>query len=425
MTTPPPNEKPRSTLPRRRRALSAACGARRIIGLTLAALARSAACQPLNRVSVIEGAAAVAGGLPGGGAPVHAGRAFAQHPGARRRGFHVVRTRAEWQALWPAPLAAPKLDFSREMVLVAFAGERPGAGYALELERLTRAGATLHVDIAEHLPAPGCPLPSLPTYPALLVAVPRHLGEVRFSVRTRRASSCLSPPRLDLDCHVENPEAPFRNRGPAPLPAVGQVVRCAAIAEPGTRVQFELLGAPERARAALERIDGAHVRLPIGAEGLFRLGVEAIRADGMSARQSLDIEAGTPRYALSLVEEEPEGARGLTLEARLIDGGGAGEAAAAAACSATSPQSWCAARADGYETRLSIPATAAGLVEVFVLRAEGAAPPQARLRIHLGRLALFDAALPDDPQAWRAGRLKLATLSLDGAALLGEGAALP
>ena len=372
--------------------------------LSLAGL--PAGCLPSSRIRVEEQAGHHQ--LPG--IDVHPGRAFARHPGARKRGFHVIRTRAEWTALWPAPLAAPAVDFSREMILVAFAGEKPTAGHALMLDRITREGDTLHVALEERLPAPGCPLPAGPTHPALLRAVPRHLGEVRFVVRQQRANSCLSPPALDLSCHVEHPDAPYQNQGLTPHPRAGQSVVCAAAAEPETHLDFELLAAPEGARAALDRLDAHQVRLAIHAEGLFRIGVQAMRADGWAARLSLDFEAGIPNYAIELVEEEPEGARGLALRALRQGKGALPEGSAEDACTALAARPWCSPFSDGYTARLSIPANTADAIEIWVERQAAQIPPQARLLVRLGRRVLFDQMLPDDPAAWVAGQRLIATL---------------
>ncbi len=384
------------------------------------ALGTLAGCRPPNHVRVEERSAL--GRLPG--VDVQAGRAFPGHPGARTRGFHVVRTRAEWEALWPEPRSAPPIDFSREMALAAFAGEKTSLGHALLLNQITREGDTLHVALEEHLPAPGCPLPPGPSYPALLIAVPRHLGEVHFAVRRRQASACLSPPALALDCRVEHPDAPYQNHGRAPHPRVGQSVMCAATAEPGARLDFELLAAPEGARAALEHLDGGRVRLPIRAEGLFRLGAQAIRADGLAARLRLDFEAGIPTYAVELTEEEPEGARGLSLSA-WRRGAGMPPSSSGERCAGELALAWCSPSSDGYTARLSVPADTAGQIELWVERQPSDAAPQARLKVRLGQHILFDEALPDGLDAWGSGQRLIATLSpAEARAWAGSGAAV-
>lgn len=376
------------------------------VALLLCLACLSGGCPPPNRIRVE--AQAIHQRLPG--IDVQPTRAFPTHPGARKRGFHVIRTRAEWVALWPAPFVAPTVDFSREMILVAFAGEKRTAGHALTLDRITREGDTLHVALEERLPAPTCPLPPGPTHPALLRAVPRHLGEVRFVVRQQQDSSCMSPPALDFSCHVERPGAPYQNRGLTPHPRVGQSVVCAATVEPKTRLDFHLLSVPDGARVELERIDEFHVRLPIRAEGLFRVGALASRVDGMATRMHLDVEAGIPNYEIELVEEEPEGARGLTLRAlRREKGPPAGDAADV--CTARAPRPWCSPSSDGYTARITVPADTPGEIEIWIDRQLVELAPQARLMIRLGRRLLFDEALPDEPAAWTAGRRLVATLS--------------
>ncbi len=50
----------------------------------------------------------------------------------------VVKTQAEWTALWAkhagSEAAAPAVDFSKEMVVGVFLGERHRAGYAVDLK---------------------------------------------------------------------------------------------------------------------------------------------------------------------------------------------------------------------------------------------------------------------------------------------------
>jgi hypothetical protein len=49
----------------------------------------------------------------------------------------VVKTAADWQQLWkqhnPQAAQAPQVDFSREMVVGVFLGEKPKSGYKVEL----------------------------------------------------------------------------------------------------------------------------------------------------------------------------------------------------------------------------------------------------------------------------------------------------
>ena len=72
----------------------------------------------------------------------------------------VVRSQNEWTALWSrhmrapsAPPPPPSVDFSRDMVVALFMGERPTGGYAIEvtqIERTDAAGELIGARLVEH-----------------------------------------------------------------------------------------------------------------------------------------------------------------------------------------------------------------------------------------------------------------------------------
>ena len=95
----------------------------------------------------------------------------------------TARTEAEWTALWRehAPgRPAPAVDFSREMVLGVFLGNRPTPGYGVEIFGTRLQGAELVVQFRETPPPPGRILAQLITSPFVMVARPQHQGVVRF-----------------------------------------------------------------------------------------------------------------------------------------------------------------------------------------------------------------------------------------------------
>jgi VWFA-related protein len=96
----------------------------------------------------------------------------------------VVRTAAEWRALWQkhAPgRPEPTVDFARNMVLALFLGSRPSGGYAVTITGVRSEGKTLIVEWAERRPAPGQVAVQVMTAPSHLVTVPKHDGDVRFA----------------------------------------------------------------------------------------------------------------------------------------------------------------------------------------------------------------------------------------------------
>jgi VWFA-related protein len=95
----------------------------------------------------------------------------------------VIRTDAEWRALWQqhAPgRPAPVVDLAKQTVVAVFLGSRPSGGYAVEITGVRQEGGDLVVQWAERRPSPGQVAVQIMTAPSLIVAVPRHAGQVRF-----------------------------------------------------------------------------------------------------------------------------------------------------------------------------------------------------------------------------------------------------
>jgi PrcB C-terminal len=98
----------------------------------------------------------------------------------------VVRTTAEWKALWKqhAPdRPQPAVDLARSTVLGLFLGSRPTAGFTLTITAVERKGAELVVTYRERPPAPTDMVAQMLTAPFVLLTVDRFTGRVRF-VRT-------------------------------------------------------------------------------------------------------------------------------------------------------------------------------------------------------------------------------------------------
>lgn len=95
----------------------------------------------------------------------------------------VVRTAAEWTALWRAHAPdrpKPAIDFSREMVVAVFMGSRPTAGFGIELAGVHQDGAGLVVDVRETVPGADAIAAQVITMPYAIAALPARAGEVRF-----------------------------------------------------------------------------------------------------------------------------------------------------------------------------------------------------------------------------------------------------
>jgi uncharacterized membrane protein len=96
----------------------------------------------------------------------------------------VARTDDEWRALWAihaGPDAdTPALDMARVIVAAAFAGEKPSAGYALEIARADTTAGGVDLVVLERQPGPGAAFAQIITSPFHIVAVPKGGGEVTW-----------------------------------------------------------------------------------------------------------------------------------------------------------------------------------------------------------------------------------------------------
>jgi hypothetical protein len=98
----------------------------------------------------------------------------------------VVRSQSDWAALWSrharTQLASPPppVDFSRDMVVALFMGERPTAGYAIEVTRIERTDAGLAVHYRATGPDPAAMNAQVLTRPFQLIRLPRVDDAVTF-----------------------------------------------------------------------------------------------------------------------------------------------------------------------------------------------------------------------------------------------------
>jgi protease stability complex PrcB-like protein len=103
--------------------------------------------------------------------------------GQQTRRQVIVRTPAEWQALWKehSPEAKiPDVDFNSKMVVGIFLGSKPTTGYAVEIVGVRTQAEDLVVEYVERQPGRGMITAQMLTEPFQLVAVAKHPGAVRF-----------------------------------------------------------------------------------------------------------------------------------------------------------------------------------------------------------------------------------------------------
>jgi len=101
----------------------------------------------------------------------------------------VVRTQAEWAALWKThdyDHPAPVIDFNHDMALAVFMGSRPTGGYATEIVSVDARDGKVVVRYRETAPAPGTITAQVLTSPFHIVTVPRHAGAATFEKLTAK-----------------------------------------------------------------------------------------------------------------------------------------------------------------------------------------------------------------------------------------------
>ena len=99
----------------------------------------------------------------------------------------VIRGPEEWQRLWQAhqvgaapqrPL--PAVDFSRELSIAIFAGQRPTGGFAVGVEQVTESASGIEVSYRVTAPPPGAIVSQALTSPFQIIAVPSRTASVRI-----------------------------------------------------------------------------------------------------------------------------------------------------------------------------------------------------------------------------------------------------
>jgi hypothetical protein len=95
----------------------------------------------------------------------------------------TARTQAEWAKVWRAHAferAAPKVDFTRDMVVGVFMGSRPTAGFDVAIVGTREDKGVLMVQYRETKPGRDKMTAQILTSPYHLVTIPRFNGDVKF-----------------------------------------------------------------------------------------------------------------------------------------------------------------------------------------------------------------------------------------------------
>jgi hypothetical protein len=105
----------------------------------------------------------------------------------------LVSDATAWADLWGShkqgqDVAAypPTIDFSRQMVVAVFAGERADSCSAVLIQKVYRTTNRLVVEYTEPQPDPSAVCSAVITHPSQMVAIPRGPGPVEFIKNTVR-----------------------------------------------------------------------------------------------------------------------------------------------------------------------------------------------------------------------------------------------
>lgn len=108
----------------------------------------------------------------------------------------AIRDAGRWRHYWTAihrrvspqpPL--PRVDFRREVVILAALGRRPSGGYSVRIDSAVESGGVLRVHVARLVPGRGCILSAAVTTPVDVVRLATRADSVVF-VEQRTVDDC-------------------------------------------------------------------------------------------------------------------------------------------------------------------------------------------------------------------------------------------
>jgi uncharacterized membrane protein len=123
----------------------------------------------------------------------------------------IARTDDEWRALWAihaGPGAdAPAVDMAASIVAAAFAGEKPTAGYTIEITEAGSANGAVRLAVEETAAPPAGVLAQVMTSPFHIVSVPKSMGDVTWASGTGdpRSSTGLEPKTASALAYLAGP----------------------------------------------------------------------------------------------------------------------------------------------------------------------------------------------------------------------------
>ena len=85
----------------------------------------------------------------------------------------VIRDEQSWAGFWNrlGAFNRPAVDFTRDVVIAVASGQRSSGGYEIAVQRVTRTGNALSIDVVETAPGPTCVTTQALTQPIDVVVV--------------------------------------------------------------------------------------------------------------------------------------------------------------------------------------------------------------------------------------------------------------
>jgi len=86
----------------------------------------------------------------------------------------VIRDAATWSQFWSELGAGvrPQVDFSRDLVIAVASGERSSGGHDIEVQKVTRTGGELRIEVLRTAPGKDCMATAALTQPVDVIMVP-------------------------------------------------------------------------------------------------------------------------------------------------------------------------------------------------------------------------------------------------------------
>jgi hypothetical protein len=86
----------------------------------------------------------------------------------------VIRDAATWSQFWSELGAGvrPQVDFGRDLVIAVASGERSSGGHDIEVQRVTRSGGELRIEVLRTSPGESCMNTAALTQPVDVILVP-------------------------------------------------------------------------------------------------------------------------------------------------------------------------------------------------------------------------------------------------------------